>query len=270
MKWLIIFIISATSLSFSQSKRLIIIEETDYYELVHSEMPIDTLEYLAKNDQCLTIQKFDSLVNADVLAKGGNTIRYEFFRRPSLMDKCVKAKIIVYATDSSSDIYKHDKLVELANENKYAIKSAFGYKKGSYFVGVGAEYIFGFNDKLPISMFIMPEIFIFNSGKDELDVQFSAPTLFGIVDAFLIKNIVGGNSDNRFGIKIDGGFIFTELLTGIFPSDWFKYGRTTNYVTTIQPYASYTVKTRNYDSEIKLGLVVTRWLNNNGLVICCK
>lgn len=268
MKFIIYFILLQFVQTYVYSNTSPHIDETDYYELVDGLMPLDSFEIISQKDTCISEYELNEIVQNRAREIGGNLIYYSKYKGESRFDRCTYAKVYVFNVDSTSKINNHSNLVEIVNRQKYSLKISVGYTTGSYYFIVGGEYIFPFVHL--ITAFYMPSLYLINKNVNELYVQLTGPTIFGMVDSYYLKNIYGNKKDNRFGIKLDGGFFITEALAHIFPYEWFKYGTSLNYHTTLQPYISYTYASENYNREIMVGVVLTKWLNPNGLIICCK
>lgn len=251
---------------FSQSD--ILIDETDYFDLVNDLTPLDSFEIPLNNENCISENELNVLIKSKANSSGGNLILFKKYKPASKFDKCSYAKVVVYNATDESKVNSHKNLVDIVNRQKYALKIASGYSSSSYFVIIGGEYILPF--KTIIAGYFMPSIYFINKEKDELYIQITGPTLFGIIDGYVMKNIKGNSKENRYGVKLDGGFFITEAMAHILPYNWFKYGKQLNYHTTLQPYISYTFGSESYNREIMAGIVITKWLNPNGLIICCK
>lgn len=240
--------------------------ETDYDDLLINEKPLVTLNYPDSNGFCISINDMYQWNEEMVKRYGGNAILYKELRKPSILDTCVRGTIKIYNADSNSLLAQREHYYKIEGQRKIALKTLGGYATNSYFSGIGFEYIFNTYPNKEYRLLLMPEILLINSKGKLFEVQLSGPTLFGIIDGFIVKRINEEGRNIRYGLKIDGGFLITGILSEIFPSHWFKYGKGENYRTTLQPYVSYTSGNSQIDEEYRFGIVLTRWLNKDGLV----
>lgn len=259
-----LFLLIGSALSQDTYKYFHIIY-TDHEELVEKEKILGTLKYPDSNGFCITWDNMYQWNETMVKKYGGNTIFYKDLRKPSVLDTCIRGTIQIFNTDSNSLVDQRSEYYRIEGESKYALKTLGGYGSELYFVGFGFEYVFNTYPDKSYRALLMPEILIINYGLNKVDIQLSGPTLFGWIDGFMVKRINEEGFNFRYGLKVDGGFIITELLSEIFPSHWFKYGMGPNYRTTFQPYASYTTGNSKVDEEYRIGIVITRWLNKSGL-----